>query len=116
MSQKEYDRELLDIGLHLIRLEMLLHKENQRYSWIMKKKKIRCHSQQVKQQQRMSIMLKEELKIAKYEIDVLICKPEQGHFLREDVSEDDEERLTESLMDFIEKYRSTYGGYDCEAK
>ena len=41
MSQEEYDRELVDIGLQLIRLDMLLHKENQRYGWIVRKKKVR---------------------------------------------------------------------------
>ena len=38
MSQDEYDRELVEIGLEIIRLDMLLQKENQRYGWIMKRK------------------------------------------------------------------------------
>ena len=36
MGQEEYDRELVGIGLQLIRLEMLLQNEDQRYGWIMK--------------------------------------------------------------------------------
>ena len=51
----------------------------------------------------MSIILIEELGIAESDqIDVLICEPEQGNLLGEDASEDDEERLSESLMDFVE--------------
>ena len=59
MSQEEYDIELVDIGLQLIHLEMLLQKSNERYSWIMKRKKVIWNSLHVKLQQRMSIILKE---------------------------------------------------------
>ena len=102
MIQEEYDRELVDIGLQLIRLEMLLQKEHQRYGWIMKNKNLRWKLLQVKLQQMMSIILKEDLRIAKSNIDVLICEPEHGPLLGEYVSEDDEERLIESLMDSVE--------------
>ena len=44
ISQEEYDRELVDIGLKLIHLEMLLQKQRQRYGWIMKNKKVRWNS------------------------------------------------------------------------
>ena len=44
ISQEEYDRELVGIGLQLIRLEMLLLKENQRYGCIVRNKKVIWHS------------------------------------------------------------------------
>ena len=50
----------------------------------------------------MSIILKEELKIAESEIDVLTCEPEHGPFPGGVVSKDDEEILAASLMDSIE--------------
>ena len=75
--------------------------ENQRYGWVMKKK-VRWNSLHVKLQQRIPIILKEEIGIDESEIDVLICEPEQGPFLRGDVSNDVEERLTESLIHFVE--------------
>ena len=47
-------------------------------------------------------MLKEELKIVEFEMDVLVYEPEHGPLLGEDVSEDAEnERLVKSLMDFV---------------
>ena len=55
----------------------------------MKKKKVRWNSLHVKLQQRMSIILKEELMIVESEIDVLICEPKHGPLLGGDVSEDD---------------------------
>ena len=44
MIQKEYDKELIDIGLQLIHLEMLLQKEKHRFGWIMNKNKVRWNS------------------------------------------------------------------------
>ena len=47
-------------------------------------------------------MLKEELGIVEFDMDVLVCEPEHGPLLGKDVSEDAEkERLVESLMDFF---------------
>ena len=46
--------------------------------------------------------MKEEPRKTKFEIDVLICEPKQGPLVGGDVSEDDEERLTEILMDSVE--------------
>ena len=60
----------------------------------------------MKLQQRMFARLKEELRIVEFEMDVLVCEPEHGPFLGEDVSEDTKkERLVESIMDHV---KSTY--------
>ena len=83
LSQEEYDRELVDIGLQLVRLEMLLQKENQRYGWIMKRK-VRWHSLQVKLQQMIFSRLKEQLMIAESEMEISYCEPEHGPLLGED--------------------------------
>ena len=61
----------------------------------------------------MSSRLKEELRIVESEMDVLVCEPKCVPFLRENVSEDDEEGLAES-HGFCRKYRSNYGGDECE--
>ena len=59
----------------------------------------------MKLQERMFARLKKEIGRVKFEIDVLVCEPEHGPLLGEYVSEDDEERLTKSLMDSV---KSTY--------
>ena len=102
MSQEEYDRELVDIGLQLIHLEMLLQKENHKYGWILRNTKMRWNSLQVKLRKNMSARLKEEIGIVEFEMDVLGCEPKHGPLFREDVTKDAEkERLTESLMDSV---------------
>ena len=61
--------------------------------------------------------LKKEIGIVKFEIDVLVCEPEHGPLLGEDVSEDvEEERLVESLMDFVKSTYQLTRGDECEVE
>ena len=84
MSPQQYDRELVDIGLQLIISEMPLQKENQRYGWIMKRKKVRWHSLRVDLMKNSSSRLKEKLRTTDSEMEVSYCRPEQGPLLGED--------------------------------
>ena len=58
--------------------------ETQRYGWVMRKRKVRWHSLQVKLRQNIYSRLKEELRGVESEIEVSYCEHEQGPLLGED--------------------------------
>lgn len=61
MSDEEFEREMAKLNIHISVLVELLqeYEEDERYIWTMKKKKVRCHSLQMKLKERLYFILKE---------------------------------------------------------
>jgi hypothetical protein len=105
MSQKEFDKEFVEIKENLDVMLMLLEgqEEDQRKGWTIRRKEVRWHSLQVKLRQRMVARLREKLRATEFKMQVVYCEPEEGDVLREGYEE--QGRLAESLMDSL---RSSY--------
>ena len=105
--QEERNREFLELARDIWCFEKRIQavaEETQRYGWVMRKRKVRWHSLQMKLRKNIYVRLKEELREVESEMEVSYCEPKQGPFLGVD-DEAENERLIESLMDSI---KSTY--------
>jgi hypothetical protein len=74
--------------------------KDQRYSWILRKKKVKWHMLQMKLKHRLCARLRKELREVEYGVKVHYCEPEQGSFLGADEDKDVDERSDESLMNY----------------
>ena len=90
MSDEEFDREIVEMKIHLSVLMELLHEneEDQRYGWILRKRRVKWPMLQVKLKHRLSAWLRKELRETEYELRGCICEPKQGPILREESKED----------------------------
>ena len=86
-SQEECNKELLELERDIWCFERCIQEvteEAHRYGWVMRKRKMRWNSLQVKLRKNMYVRLKEELREAESKIEVSYCEPKQGPLLGED--------------------------------
>jgi hypothetical protein len=106
-SQEKIDRELAEIKVQLEVMREFVQRnmEDQRYGWVLQRKRIKWIQLQRRLKYDTRVQLEEELRGVELqqrmcvEEEVYLCEPEQGSVLGESSDEDEDMRLDDGFMD-----------------